>query len=96
MWIVAPTKASKMKTYEFTLVLDGVDLMTEKIANDLYDAGCSDGSPFSGEGVAAIGFDREAQSLEDAIKSAVADVEKAGLSVARVEIGSEELGALTG
>jgi hypothetical protein len=84
-----------MKTYEFTLVLAGLDVMTEDIANALYEAGCSDGSPFSGEGVAAVGFDREASSLEEAIKSAVANVEKAGLSVARVEIGSEELADLT-
>jgi hypothetical protein len=84
-----------MKTYEFTLVLEGVDVMTEKIASDLYAAGCTDGSPFSGEGIAAVGFDREAASLENAIKSAVTDIEKAGLSVARVEIGSEELAALT-
>jgi hypothetical protein len=59
------------KIYEFTLIFDGVDAMTEKIANDLYEAGCSDGSPFSGEGIAAIGFDHAAPSLEDAIKSAV-------------------------
>jgi hypothetical protein len=83
-----------MKTYEFTLVLAGIQVMTEDIANDLFEAGCSDGSPFSGEGIAAIGFDRQAPSLEDAINSAVANVEQAGLSVARVEIGSEELVAL--
>lgn len=83
-----------MKTYEFTIILAGVDVMTEDMASELYEAGCSDGSPFSGEGIAAIGFDREAATLEDAIKSAVADVEKAGLAVARVEIGSDELATL--
>ena len=84
-----------MKIYEFTLVLEGVDVMTEQLAIDLHEAGCSDGAPLSSEGIAAIGFDREAPSLEEAIKSAAADVTKVGLTVARVEIGGEELAALT-
>jgi hypothetical protein len=79
----------------FTVILADLDVMTEEIANNLYEAGCSDGSPFSGDGIAAVGFDREAASLESAIKSAVADIEKAGVSVARVEIGSDELASLT-
>ncbi len=83
-----------MKTYEFTLVLAGIGAMTEEIANGVYEAGCSDGTPFSGEGIAAIGFSREASSLEQALTSAIADVEKAGLSVARVELDIEELAAL--
>jgi hypothetical protein len=93
--IVATTEGIDMKSYEFTIVLAGVDVMTESLASALYGAGCSDGTPFSGEGIAAVGFDREAVSLETAIKPAVADVENAGLSVARVEIGSDELAALT-
>ena len=64
------------------------------MADALYQAGCTDGSPFSGEGIAAVGFDREAASLEAAIKSAIADVERAGQRVARVEIGSEEIAAM--
>jgi hypothetical protein len=35
----------------------------------------------SGDGVAAVTFDREAESLESAIRSAVADVQKAGCMV---------------
>jgi hypothetical protein len=81
-------------TYGFTLILDGVEVLTEEIANDLYEAGCSDGTPFSGEGVTAIGFSREASSLEKALTSAIADVEKAGLRVDRVELNSDELALL--
>ena len=83
-----------MKTYEFTVILAEVDVMTDAMADALYQAGCKDGSPFSGEGIAGIGFDREAASLEAAIKSAIADVERAGQSATRVEIGSEEIAAL--
>jgi len=37
-------------------------------------------------GVAAVGFDREADCLESAIRSAVADVQKAGCVVECVKI----------
>ena len=83
-----------MKTYEFTLLLAEVAVMTPELANRLFEAGCADGSPFSGDGVAAIGFDRKARSLEAAITSAIADVEKAGVTVCGVQLGSEEIAAL--
>lgn len=59
--------------------------MTEEIASALYEAGCDDGTPYSSAGVAAVGFTREAGSLEEAIRSAIADVQRAGYSVAAVE-----------
>jgi hypothetical protein len=79
------TGGQAMQPFEFEVILSGVDEMTEDISNALYEAGCDDGTPFSSEGVAAVGFTREAASLEDAIRSAIADVQKAGYSVARVE-----------
>lgn len=72
--------------YQFTVVLAGHDVMTADMAEALYVAGCDDGHPWSSEGVAAITFDREADCLESAIRSAVADVQKAKFSVKRVEI----------
>ncbi len=63
--------------YQFTVVLAGQDVMTADMAESLYTAGCDDGHPWSSEGVAAITFDREAACLESAIRSAVADVQKA-------------------
>jgi hypothetical protein len=74
-----------MPTFEFQIVLGNAASMTEEISNRLYDAGCDDGTAFSSDGVAAVGFSREANSLEDAVRSAIADVNKAGFSVARVE-----------
>jgi hypothetical protein len=72
--------------YQFTVVLAGRSEMTTDMAEALYTAGCDDGHPWSSEGVAAITFDREADHLESAIRSAVADVQKAGFTVKRVEI----------
>ena len=56
------------------------------MAEALYAAGCDDGHPWSSEGVAAVSFDREADGLESAIRSAVADIQKAGYTVDHVEI----------
>jgi hypothetical protein len=56
------------------------------LAEALFEAGCDDGTPCSSDGLAWIGFHREAESLESAIRSAVADGQKAGVTVARVQI----------
>jgi hypothetical protein len=73
-----------MPTFDFQLVLGDIEAMNEEIADALYEAGCDDGTAFSSNGIAAIGFSREAQSLEEAVRSAIADVNKAGLVVTRV------------
>ena len=67
--------------YHFTVVLDNCDTMTPELTEALYIAGCDDGTPWSGNGMAAVAFDRDAESLESAILSAVADVQKAGCAV---------------
>lgn len=78
-----------MTCYRFAVILRGLDVINDELADALYAAGCDDGSPFSSNGIAAIGFDREADSLESAIRSAVADVQKAGCVVQRVQIESD-------
>jgi hypothetical protein len=72
--------------YEFTVVLADHDVMTTDMAEALFVAGCDDGHPWSSEGVAAITFDREAGSLESAIRSAIADIQKAGCVAAEVRL----------
>ena len=72
--------------HRFAVVLRGLDVIDDGLAESLYEAGCDDGSPFSSCGVASIGFDREADCLESAIRSAVADVQKAGCVVECVKI----------
>ena len=84
-----------MKTFEFDLVLGGVSEVTEEVANALFEAGCDDGTPHSCDGVAYVAFDRDADSLESAIRSAVANVESAGYTVARIQIDRNDLPAET-
>ncbi len=74
-----------MNTYEFILILGSVGQSDSEMVESLYEAGCDDGTVFSSNGVAAIGFSREAIALESAVRSAIADVGKAGFTVLRVE-----------
>jgi len=74
-----------MKTFEFLLILAGIDRSDSTMADALYDAGCDDGTLFSSFGETAVGFSREGSSLEQAVRSAIIDVAKAGYSVHRVE-----------
>jgi len=73
------------------LHLKGSDSFTDEQADALYGGGCSDGTLSSSAGRARIGFDREAATLQGAIRSAVSDVRHAGLEVGHVEIEEQEL-----
>jgi hypothetical protein len=75
-----------MKMYEFDIVLRDVAEVTEDQADALFAAGCDDGTPASCNGLTWIHFDREAASLEEAIRSAVAQVRAAGLAVSKIEL----------
>jgi regulator of RNase E activity RraB len=75
-----------MKKYEFSLILKGPLELTEEIADELFEAGCDDGTPGTCKGVFSIEFHRQAESLEAAINSAIKNVKVAGYEVERVEI----------
>lgn len=82
-----------MTKYEFTLILKGQFELTEEIADELFEAGCDDGTPGICNGVFSIDFHREANSIEEAIRSAIANVKSAGYDVERVEIEAEAVPA---
>ncbi len=75
-----------MKTYEFDVVLKEISEVTDDQANALFAAGCDDGTPASSNGQVWIHLDRETVSLEEAIRSAIAQVLSAGFSVSKVEL----------
>lgn len=77
-----------MNKYEFSLVLKGAPELTEDIINELFRAGCDDGTPGVCNGVFSIDFHREADSLEAAISSAIKNVNAARCDVDRVEIAA--------
>jgi hypothetical protein len=78
-----------MTKYAFTLILKNSFELTDEIADELFAAGCDDGTPGTSGGVFSIDFHREARTLEDAINSAVTNVRSAGYEVERVEIEAE-------
>jgi len=64
-----------MKKHEFTLVLDNGFEINDATENMLFEAGCDDALLLSRNGIVYLDFDREAASLEEAIFSAIKQVE---------------------
>jgi len=74
-----------MPLHHFTLIVDGPDLQDDAYIDMLFEAGCDDGTVGRADGIQYIDFDREAPSFDEAILSAVTDVERvAGAEVVRV------------
>lgn len=74
-----------MPEFEFMLVVEGADPQSDEVAYALYEAGCSDALIRSCDGIDYLDFDREAESLEEAVLSAVTDIESVdGLKVVRL------------
>lgn len=78
-----------MKTYEFDVFLKNASEITEEQADLLFAAGCDDGTPTSSNGLAWVHFDRESVSLEEAIRSAISQVQSAGFNVSKIELDAE-------
>jgi hypothetical protein len=77
-----------MSWHEFTLVLTSEP--GEADADRLYES-FDDGTISTIAGVSQIDFHREAESLEKAIRSAISEIEAAGLDVARLEMLADAL-----
>jgi hypothetical protein len=74
-----------MQEYEFTLILSGVQELTREVLDAFYEAGCDDALIGIRDGIAFADFCREADSLQEAVLSAIRDVKKAGARVEHVE-----------
>lgn len=78
------------ETFEFTLILTGVEPAQEELENKLYEAGCDDALLYSRGKTVYLDFVREAKNLEEAVLSAILAVEAInieGLKVASLEPG---------
>lgn len=78
-----------MKTYRFTLIVEGAELQTDEHVDTLFEAGCDDALIGATDGVQYLDFDREGKTAGDAVLSAIADIERAvpGARVVRVADG---------
>jgi hypothetical protein len=74
------------RTFDFALILGDVDEFTTEIADRLFEVGCDDATFGTSNGVHFGRFTRESGSLGEAVGSAIQDVERAGLTVSRVDV----------
>lgn len=74
-----------METHEFTIIATGLDPEADDFESRFYDAGCDDALVSFQKGYVLVDFAREAESLEEAIASAVENCRAAGATVERVE-----------
>ena len=72
------------KTFSFDVILANHDRITEEMVETIFAAGCDDSTPASSEGVVRIGFDREADTREEAVSSAVEQLKALGFEIAGV------------
>ena len=75
----------KTPTFEFAIIASGLDPEADDFFDRFYDAGCDDATIAFQKGHIIADFAREAESLADAIVSAMQAVKKAGAKVDRVE-----------
>ena len=79
------------KVYQFTLVLKNVDENTPNLEDSLYEVGCDDALINFRNGAVYLDFDRKANSLDDAVMSAIRDVESATINTVVVSVAPEDI-----
>ena len=83
------------RLFEFTLWLTPESREFLDWANAIYESGGDDSSPGEHCGAPYVSFHREAETLDDAVRSAYDNVQAAGCQVVRCEIDREGLLRLT-
>jgi len=74
------------ETFSFFVGVSGIEVSeTHPYEDALMAAGCDDALILVVNGELRLDFDREAKSYDDAVKSAILDIEKAGGKVLFVE-----------
>lgn len=82
---------STQKSYQFSLVLKNVDEDTPKLEDSLYEAGCDDALINFRNGTVYLDFDRESSSFEEAVISAINDVESSSVQAIVASVAPEDL-----
>jgi len=74
-----------MKTFEFSIIASGLDPEADVFADRFFNAGCNDSTISFQKGRIILDFARDAETIDEAICSAVECVECAGARVDRIE-----------
>lgn len=73
-----------MSIWDFSIIVEGRDVASQEVFDALCEVGCDDALVGQTNGVQYLDFDREAVSLEEAVASAVSDIESVpGLNAVR-------------
>jgi hypothetical protein len=80
-----------IKTQNFTLILSGVEEPTEVIENALFESNCDDALLYFRDRIGYLEFDREAASLEDAILSAICDIQQSGIKAKPIRVEPSDM-----
>jgi hypothetical protein len=80
--------------FDFTVVPSPETDLSEDLAEALFEAGCEDCTPVVSNGTPLICFHREAANMHEAIRSAVADVQRTGCKVSRVLIEADAIAGM--
>jgi predicted DNA-binding transcriptional regulator AlpA len=81
----------KTQFFQFTLVLKNVDDTHPDLEDSLFEAGCDDALVHFRNGAVYLEFDRKALSLEEAVISAIKDVQSSSVEAEVASIGPENL-----
>ncbi len=80
----------KINTHSFTLVLSGVNDETDNLEDNLFEAGCDDSLINFRNGTVYLEFDREALTFEEAVISAIKQVEGSTLSATVINVAPDD------
>src|SRR5262245_7948659 len=80
-----------MPVFEFTVVLDGKDVLSAESLEALYGAGCDDGTFGEVDRVPFGDFSREAPTAASAIGTAILDIQRALPEVRAVRVEPDDL-----
>ena len=83
-----------MTDYQFSVIIPTLPMTPEEMldtADALGNAGCTDASVRGHVDGIELLFERPAESLQEAIASAILDVERAGYRVSKVEMEREAI-----
>lgn len=84
-----------MNTYEFSLVLSGVNENTPHLEDILFEAGCDDGLICTYNNTVYIDFMREANSYKEAIMTAIKSIESSSLGAKVLSVDAGDLVGIT-
>ncbi len=74
-----------MKNHSLTIIASGLEIGNLDYADRFFEAGCDDSTISLQKGLFVLEFDREANTFEDALITAIRDVKKVGATIERIE-----------